>query len=688
MVVSSSYDARLDRDAARTPAEVDIASPAGADAVAHFTWRDDAIGVMESQILYYAVLDDSAPPPPGLPRWPAPGEVWASPALEATPGADAYLARYGRLAGTIDPATLTDHGERIAYVGADDQTVVPPDHWNGVTHFGVPVSEDSEGYLGAALYQGTKRSLLVGLTVFGLAPAVVATIALTALGAEPRRRLLAQLRVIGATPRVLRRTLLRPFVTPSIVGATAVLALVVLSTFVTWPVPGAHLSLDGADYQSAPDLIAFAFITAGAAAATWAHLLWQHRGKTLPRIGQGTRPRPVGRRPLWLVALVADVAVTNWAYALLYPSDPFLAQASVLIGSALTVVILVPCIGILTSLIGRWLAVGAHRCGSGPALIGAREVQHVPRAATRVASVIAMAIVLAAQLQILAAQPGPYYQDALRAQAINQGRSVLVDFGNQERALAADITTSDRHDLAYIGLHGEPAATELIGDCPALTRVVGSCPSRPTPLSALAAGTIPQVPLWGVAPDAVVRQATPDELRQTTRLVAVAADADTITPDELTRLLGRRLDPPPNITVPLDQWVVGSWVGVDQARWYRVGGMLALLITTTMSGLVALAELERLAGRHRVIRFYGTRVRHFVTLGLTLVAVPGVAAAVLGAGAALGLAIAPTTVPGADAVTPQESILAMLLASVGYIVVLGTCAGFWIQHGRRHRPRR
>ncbi|PZR53406.1 hypothetical protein DNL40_07795 [Xylanimonas oleitrophica] len=682
VVVDQGYDARIARDAARTPHVVDPSTPAAQDAVAWYTWRGDALGVLDAQVLYLAVTDPGAPPPPGLPEWPAAGDVWASPALLELEGSQAYVARYGSLAGVIQLASLVDDGERIAYVGVRAEDVTPPHHWVPITGFGVEPRADGGGYLGAALYHGTKRSLVMGLVLFGVAPALVAAIALLSLGAEERRRHLAQVQAMGGSPRQLRAALLRVFLGPAAVGSGLVTLLLVASTYCTWRVPIAGISVPGADYGSLTGIGALLAVGLLAAAAVVALVLWLHRAATLPRVGQGSAPRPVGARGLWVLLLCVDLALANWGYAFFYTTDPSLASFISLSACAVALVLLVPTMGVVTSGLGRVLGALALRTGSGPVLVGAREVQHVPRATTRITSVIAMAIVLSAQLQVWGSQSAPSFREAVASDRVNADLSMLVDLSTEERAARARLFDDRPAGTGFVALGGEGLPDRVLGDCEVLVHVFGECPESPKPLEAFRGAAAPQVWLWGLAPDAVVERADGDALAEATLLAAVSLDGRPISQDALLRELGQRVLPPPRVAIPQEETIVGAWLGVDKARWYAVGGLLALVISLALAALSSLAEVEKMAARHGVVAFYGARRRHFLSFALTLVGVPAAVAAALGACVAVLMSWAPTSVPGAVVRMPFDSVLLMLAVAAVYSAGVSVVAALRIA-GRR-----
>ncbi|WP_406312969.1 ABC transporter permease [Streptosporangium sp. NBC_01639] len=199
-----AFQGRADREAWRNP--VGATGKAVAIEAVHTDYvRDQTITVVD-----LAALEPGAPPPPGLARFPAPGEVWFSPGLAELAGrlpADQLAARFpAKVGGTVGDEALVHPGElvavrgqrpdsrpmtgsdgRIAGTTAPAGAAVPPTKISDFT--GEPTGT-------AAAYQalGLVASVLmvVPLLVFGGAAA--------RLTVARRDQRLAALRLVGATP--------------------------------------------------------------------------------------------------------------------------------------------------------------------------------------------------------------------------------------------------------------------------------------------------------------------------------------------------------------------------------------------------------------------------------------------------------------------------------------------------------
>lgn len=192
-----AFDARADRGAWRNP----VAAKGGAVAVE--AMRSDYVRDRQITVIDLAALSGDAPAPPGLPRFPKPGEVWLSPGLAALAKelpADQLAKRYPAPAGTLGDAALVHPGELVAVFGRapDDpaMTAARSDDWivgypptKVASLVGEPM-EDAEGYQALAMIASVL--MVVPLLVFGGAAA--------RLTVARRDQRLAALRLIGATP--------------------------------------------------------------------------------------------------------------------------------------------------------------------------------------------------------------------------------------------------------------------------------------------------------------------------------------------------------------------------------------------------------------------------------------------------------------------------------------------------------
>ncbi|MDP4501550.1 FtsX-like permease family protein [Nonomuraea turcica] len=197
VAANSAFDARAERGAWRNPV------PAASGAVAIEASRFDYVRDQVITVVDLAALKPGVPAPPGMPRFPQPGEVWLSPALAELARqlpADQLAKRYPDSRGILGDEALVHPDELVAVVGhapdalemtaprSDDWIIAkPPTRVSGLA--GTP-SEDAEAYKALALVASVL--MVVPLLVFGGAAA--------RLTVARRDQRLAALRLVGATP--------------------------------------------------------------------------------------------------------------------------------------------------------------------------------------------------------------------------------------------------------------------------------------------------------------------------------------------------------------------------------------------------------------------------------------------------------------------------------------------------------
>ncbi|MFI7610703.1 FtsX-like permease family protein [Nonomuraea terrae] len=192
-----AFQARADRGAWRNPV------PASSGAVAVEKSRYDFVRDQVITVVDLAALGEKAPaPPPGLPRFPRPGEAWLSPALAELARelpADQLAARYPRQAGVLGDEALVYPGELVAVVGhapdAPELQAPPGDAVVGRTPVKVA---DLEGQ--ASNDADTYGALAVIASVLMVVPLLVFGGAAARLTVARRDQRLAALRLVGATP--------------------------------------------------------------------------------------------------------------------------------------------------------------------------------------------------------------------------------------------------------------------------------------------------------------------------------------------------------------------------------------------------------------------------------------------------------------------------------------------------------
>jgi hypothetical protein len=348
-----------------------------------------------------AATGASSPVPPGIPRDPAPGQYYASPALIAllhTTPADQLAGRYpGHLAGAIGDAALPSPNSLVIIVGrapaqlahtpnsvrvTSMNTVVPGDFGGQVNPQGLDYSPADPG--------GGARAVDLILSVVALAiltPVLLFIATATRLSAARREERFAAMRLTGATRKQVSLLAAIESVTAATLGVAAGFGI-----FFGLRIPVAGLPFTGEPFfpaelsLSLPDILAVA-IGVPAAAAVAARLAL--RRVHISPLGVARRATPEPPRAWRVVPLLAGLAELGFWTVHGHPaSTPGQIQAFV---SSFALIL----IGLFIA--GPWLTMAAARAmarwTSHPStLIAARRLADDPRAAFRAVSGLILAL--------------------------------------------------------------------------------------------------------------------------------------------------------------------------------------------------------------------------------------------------------------------------------------------------------
>ncbi|MHB8959198.1 MAG: FtsX-like permease family protein [Candidatus Limnocylindrales bacterium] len=332
-------------------------------------WRGLTVTRME-----VAALSADAPVPPGLPRLPAAGEAFVSPALArliAASPADELGDRFGRVAGTISDAGLMAPDELAAVVGmAPGELVSLGNRPDGAR---VATALDGTGEVPMPSSPFVQALVLIAI-VGALAPVAVFTAMASRLSAARRGRRLAALRLVGATPRQVQALAAVESLVATVPGTAAGVALFLALRPLVAQIPlmgGGWFPESIAPPPGPAAALLLAVPAAGAVAAVSAI-----RGLIVSPLGVQRRARPAPLRRRRLLPLAASLVAFALAVALL---------AHGVRGSVVPAMVGAPFLGVVLGIAyaGPWLtaAVGAAvaRAARGPvALLAGRRLLDEP----------------------------------------------------------------------------------------------------------------------------------------------------------------------------------------------------------------------------------------------------------------------------------------------------------------------
>ncbi|MCX2968607.1 MULTISPECIES: FtsX-like permease family protein [Streptomyces] len=269
------------------------------------SWEDEPV----TRVLLRVPEEPATPLPPGLSRWPEPGQSVVSPALKAALDADPDRARdqFGQVTGTVTKPGLLHPDENLAYVTLPADA--PAADLTPVDGFGTPPNTSDYGSFGEVpQLTGPIRTLLMVATVAICVPLAMLVLGSSALMRERRRRTLASLDLLGVPARTVRLITAAEVVLVAVAGwaVGVVVTTPLLEAAASWPPePAAWFPSDVA-WQWGPALVTMTFFVL---AATIAAL------RTTGRPREHSASRPLVRlAPLISgVGILAGIAAFPWA---------------------------------------------------------------------------------------------------------------------------------------------------------------------------------------------------------------------------------------------------------------------------------------------------------------------------------------------------------------------------------------
>jgi Predicted permease. len=180
----------------RTPAEAGLSQAMAVQAVSTAFIDGEPVTVIDVAAL--PGKQGRAPAPPGMPRFPAPGEVWTSPALGKLPGR-------ATTTGTLGRAALARPGEKVAVVGhrADDPAMTTKRGTDPRRPGDIVTPTPVADFTGTRTTDGIAsqyQDLTKLATLLVIVPLLVLGASSARLSVSRRDSRLAMLRLVGAAP--------------------------------------------------------------------------------------------------------------------------------------------------------------------------------------------------------------------------------------------------------------------------------------------------------------------------------------------------------------------------------------------------------------------------------------------------------------------------------------------------------
>ncbi|AOT60996.1 hypothetical protein A4G23_03873 [Streptomyces rubrolavendulae] len=542
--------------------------------------RADTVAGLQHRVVFIEPVTSRAPLPPGLDRWPAPGQAVLSQAL--ADAGEAVVGRYGADAGRIGPEGLVWPGERFAYVRPAPARA----EW----------SEDDRisGFGGAHRVTDDwvvePDGFMVAVAAFAGFPAAVLMVAAARTGSHERDARTRVVHALGGTRRHMVLLSAGEAAAPVAAGAAVASAVFALAALTDVTVPLTGWTVEAAMVRSWLGVILAAVWLAALSAAVCA--------VAVTRAGDGRSVRaPVARRPRrrWpvLCAVGVVLAMPMEVGPLALNQHTSLLQYGVGIGLALWS--LPGVVAWITTWWGRRLADRAGtRAGR---LVAGRWLAAYPGVVMRLVAAVVVGVGLVSQVQLWSSRGTAA---TVHAQAVfdRLGSRVLVVSARSAAMEGLDAFTAELGgSRAVFSLHPDPTGgVVMTGSCQAWRLLSEPCPARTTPWGGAGGDAgLKAVGTWEAANrPLLLAPGAPVAHGAVARLVVVSPATDPDAAGDVKRAAYRHLGMAPYTDVIAGSRVDGSLRHAVITRWTLVlgaAGVVALALAAAVAALDAFAAV-------------------------------------------------------------------------------------------------
>ncbi|MFG2545676.1 hypothetical protein ACGFOM_24875 [Streptomyces sp. NPDC048594] len=584
LLSAASFDGRNERSQARWPQAAAPGTPPTSLWLARLASVDDR----QYDVVYVEPLASDAPLPPGLSRWPRPGEAVLSPALKAV--GPQVRSEYGEAVGTIAPNGLESPSEYFAYVRPTAERL-DRDAMTEASGFGVSWTPP----LGEHMYNfGPREFQWVYLALVAL-PAGLFVVIAARVGAAARDRRTAILTALGASRTARAWFTVGEACAPVAIGASAAALAVAPVLLTDIPLPVVDFVLYAPDARAAlPSLVGAVLGVPLAVLAAVVLLQPRHR--------PGTSTRPVATRQrrewvLWLfpIALFGTVQGTDLA-----PYD--LSLPVLVAGSVVTIALLPAVAGAVVSAGGPALARFGAAHGRVGMLVAGRRLAVGARPVARLVAAVVIAVGLAAQGQI-AISLFTDMSDRVDAVEEQLGTSVLR-VSTTLSTTTADVAAFERDlgpGVQTLAVTRDPRSgrTDLVAGCPAWRGLGVTCPAEePVELRTLHAGLAQAAELErSVGGSLHARSGDVTETVRTAEepaLVVLAQDGRQLSPLQVHRAANAHVAMATNVQVfAMVGTLGGSGEGIAAQQWLKLLSMAGVLVIVIVAGVGSVSQFIR-----------------------------------------------------------------------------------------------
>lgn len=620
VLIVATYEGRAARDGARSP----VAAADSAEERVWWSWTASSIDGQYVDVIHIDPLVDDAPLPPGLDRWPEPGEVVPAPALAADPAFSSWVAQVGWNGGhVIGPEGLTDAGERVAYHRPAGEIV--RDAGTYVSGFGVP-HEVSSGMIGSALRTKPLAVFLESYTAFVLVPALVLLLVVVRIDGRRRNARLAVLRVLGGSIRHRIAMVWGSSFTGVVFGAAVALVVLAVLLVADITVPVVGYGLRAADLRaSALDL----FVALLAALSVLMVVLFTANQGRIARAAHGAQAAQIRVHPAAAALCPFLTWVAVMAYAQAVPYGPNVTTLTYYAGVLLVASTLPLMVAGVTTGLSRGIVRWARNRARPATLVAARQVLFDSRGVLTIGASLAVVILLTVQVQIFSGKLSAQAVEAASLQQLTGDRLLNVELRGDRILQESARTVLRRHGqiLLYFGSPNTGDTTvHITGSCAALDAAGLGCTEGPRSILEMTRETRAIVGLAGgqsievTVDDAVdAWSAVPYGWWGNLALVSPGPQLDSLA---INTELADLSTPASTVTPISDSWLVAAADSTAKSRWLTVFGWCTVALLVLALGAASLIEQLEVTRSTRAWSVLGASRRSIAAVNGWRIALP------------------------------------------------------------------
>ncbi|MFJ1564512.1 hypothetical protein ACIOG8_09875 [Streptomyces erythrochromogenes] len=664
---SAVYDGRVDRSAARSPQTLD-AHPT-AQPVALWGYTYDTVEDLQYSVIFIAPLVNEAPLPPGLAKWPGPGEVMLSPALAEAGEREGISTRLGKVVGSIGPEGLESPGERVAYVHPADSHLNDPRLFKIVGYGNPAGSGIGEHTLVTPLW-----ILQMALTALLVVPALVLVAIAARLGATGRDRRTALLEALGGGARARALINLGEASLPAALGTAVGLLPWLLAMAVDYRLPLTGFVMPSAQLRSVwAELIAAALIALVVVLAAVVLLHRTRRQRKKKGAGQSVLPRPNSQKlpTLKVVLCAAFLLLATRGPDLLAARSPFWFIILYMTGVIGTLATLPAVISLATAALGNVLADFGRRKGHASALVSGRWMSEQPGVTARLVAGLVIGIGLMGQVQVHSSRIS---EPMIAAEAtVNRiGASVLTLKSPAEPGRVDAFTNAIPQGIHTLALTAPDSDgnTVLKAPCATLDQLRLACLGTDVITRAHPDERLAELANWGSPSGRIAVSAAPvaDVSGSQEQLLVLLSESRADLPVNAVKAAAyEHLSLSPGVGSLGYSWYVGAKERAETVNWAVLLGIIGLLTLGIAAALNNAAEFLRFSRATAPLTVLTGRQKIFHMVAAWTIGLPLLLATGIGLFANYFLS-APMTVPLIGASISAPGVVAM--GTIGMLLAL------------------